>query len=556
MEKRKKKDRDKVENMAPTKQVVHKKTIERIGSRSQKFKIEYDTVENVDRTGNELLANWKCLVQEKEEAIQTTANKLQNMQPSKLSENRHNLQISIKDRLHYLRKQKLFLLDKQKTLNNIYKTIEKSYLSRIPNPFPQFILDVKRDHYQLFNEELLISSNSSINKYKRQIYAKEPSETILKLPQLLSDKEQTCMQEHPFTNRLGTSKLLPPLQNLPQNKKKTLIVNKINDEKKEKCKDMSTEAMSKPAPQQPAETTASNEVLDMNAELGSKRVSWKSKCQTVMLQNASRKNNYASERTNRFSMLHLLSGKKCDIPKSKSDKVGQMVNEIYYTTRKQNRNVGKQTDREKTDRYPEPDQIHTLPRNIKETYIVNKIRKEKKEKSKVIPTQSTSISAPQKTTANGGTLDMNSELALKRIEWENKLPTLRLQKASGKDCDISERKYRFSKLHKSSGKNCYIPKSKSNKVSNIVTEKYCTTRTQKRTVKNQTEIEKPDSYPAQDQIHTWSTQQQADETTAFNKMSTSTQQQADETTTFNKMSVSTQQNDKNAFNKIRQQRIQ
>ncbi|VDI12978.1 Hypothetical predicted protein [Mytilus galloprovincialis] len=158
MEERTKKDRDKVENMVPKKQTVHKKTTERIGSRSQKFEIEYDTVEYVDRTGNELLANWKCLIQEKEEAIHTTSNKLQNMQPSKLSENRlrqeieqwidfieadrhvmkrcmHNLQIVMKDRLHYLRKQKQFFLGQQKTLKNVYKTIERSNRSRIPNPF-------------------------------------------------------------------------------------------------------------------------------------------------------------------------------------------------------------------------------------------------------------------------------------------------------------------------------------------------------------------------------------------------------------------------------------
>ncbi|CAG2210364.1 unnamed protein product [Mytilus edulis] len=404
MEERMKKDRDKVENMAPTKQAVHKMTTKRIGPRSQKFKIEYDTVDYVDRTGNELLANWKCLIQEKEEAIQTTSKKLQNMQPSKLSENRlrqeieqwidfkeadrhvmkrcmHNLQISMKDRLHYLRKQKQFFLDKQKTLKNVYKTIERSNRSRIPNPFPQFILDVKREHYQLFNEELLISPNGSLNKYKRQmieantviiddttlysgrtgrtnvmttihenelesdkcitgecvdscctcrrseselsflkhefeiecnmfelsiecketencsrketqrnefqqhakrskipvlvklpqlstnkkikyeekspstpvklpllrpnkkityvehsysetlkrqpllpnkkiIYTKEPSDTTLKLPPVVPDKVQTCMQEHPFTYRPGTPKLLPPLQNLPQNIKR------------------------------------------------------------------------------------------------------------------------------------------------------------------------------------------------------------------------------------------------------------------------------------------------------------------------------------------------
>ncbi|VDI26858.1 Hypothetical predicted protein [Mytilus galloprovincialis] len=192
MGERTKKDRDKVENMAPAMHTVHKKTTESIGSRSQKFKIEYDTVEYVDRTGNELLANWKCLIQEKEEAIHTTSNKLQNMRPSKLSENRlrqeieqwidfkeadrhvmkrcmHNLHISMKERLHYLRTQKQFFLNKQKTLKNVYKTIERSNRSRIPNPFSKFILDVKREHNQQFNEELLISSNGSLNKYKRKM---------------------------------------------------------------------------------------------------------------------------------------------------------------------------------------------------------------------------------------------------------------------------------------------------------------------------------------------------------------------------------------------------
>ncbi|CAG2198160.1 unnamed protein product [Mytilus edulis] len=473
-----KKDRDKVENMAHTKQAVHKKTTERIGLRSQKFKIEYDTVENVDRNGNELFANWKCLIQEKEEAIQTASTKLQNMQPSKLSENRlrqeieqwidfkeadihvmkrcmHNLQISMKDRLHYLRKQKQFFLDKQKTLKNVYKTIEKSNRSRIPNPFLQFILDVKREHYQLFNEELLISSNGSLNKYKRQmieantviiddttlyfgrtgktnvmtqihenklesdkcitgecvdsccacqskktengsrkkdtqrnelqkhakrskipvqvklppllankkikyeekssstpvklpllllnkkmkyvedsyseslkrqpllpnknmLYAKECSDTTLKLPALLPDKEKTCMQQHPFTYRPGTPKLLPPLQILPQNIKKTLIVNKIRDEHKDKSKvNMSTESTSKPATQQLAETNSSNEILDMSAEIGSKKVNWKSKYRTLRLQNASRNNNYASDRKYRFSRLHLSSGKNAISLKAK-----------------------------------------------------------------------------------------------------------------------------------------------------------------------------------------------------------------------------------------------
>ncbi|CAG2197170.1 unnamed protein product [Mytilus edulis] len=674
------------------------------------------------------------------------------MQPSKLSENRlrqeieqwidfkeadrhvmkrcmHNLQISMKDRLHYLRKQKQFFLDKQKTLKNVYKTIERSNRSRIPNPFPQFILDVKREHYQLFNEELLISPNGSLNKYKRQMieantviiddttlyigrtgrtnvmtpihenilesdkcitgecvdscctlrrseselsflnhefeieynmfelsmeskdtencsrnddiqrnepkkhakrsnipvpvklpqllvnkkmkyedkspstpvklplllptkkmkyaeetlkhqlpnkkitYPKELSDTTVKLPPLLPDKEKTCMQENLFTNRPGTPKLLPPLQNLPQNIKKPLIVNKIRDEKKDKSKVRSTESMSKPAPQQPAEATASNETLDMSPQLGSKRPKWKSQYRTFKLQKTSRKNYYASNRKYRFSRLHLSSGKKCYIPKSNRDKVSKMVYERYCTKSKQNRNVGKQTDREKPDRYPEQDQIHTLPRNMRETYILNKIRDEKKEKSKVISAQSTSLSAPQKTaetTANGGTLDMNSELALKRVKWENKFPTFRLQKASGQDCHISERKYRFSRLHKSSVKNCFIPKCKSDKVSKIVTEKYCTTRTQKRNVKKQTEMERPDSYPAPDQINTWpqnlknililknmrnekkeksevvksmtlSAPQHADETKASNKKSKPAPEQTDETTASNKMSKSAQQ---------------
>ncbi|CAG2232555.1 unnamed protein product [Mytilus edulis] len=758
MKERMKKDRDRVENMAPTKQAVHKKTTDRLGPRSQKFEIEYDTVEYVDRTGNELLANWKCLVQEKEEAIQTTSNKLQNMQPNKLSENRlrqeieqyidfieadrhvmkrcmQNLQISMKDRLDYLRKQKQFFLDKQKTLKNVYKTIERSNRSRIPNPFPQFILDVKREHYQLFNEELLISPNGSTNKYKRQmieantviiddttlyigrtgrtnvmtpihenilesdkcitgecvdscctlrrseselsflnhefeveynmfelslesketencarkeetqrnelqihvkksiipvavkltqllankqmkyeekspstpvkpplllpnknikyvedsysetlklqpllpntkiIYAKEPSDTTLKLPPLLPYKEQTCMQEHLYPNRPDTPKLLPLLQNLPQNIKKTLIVNKIRDESKDKSKGMPTESMSKPAPQQPAEKKAPNKVLDMTPELVSKTVRWTTKYQTFKLQKASRKNDYASDRKYRFSRLHISSGNKCYIPKSKSDKVRKMGYERYCTKRTQNKYEGKQTDKEKTNRYPETTQIHTLPQNIRETYIENKVRNEKEEKSKVIPTQSTSISNPQKiaeTTENGETFDVNSELPSKREDWENKFPTFRLQKASGKDCFISERKYRFSRLNKSSGKKCYIPKSKSDKVSKIVTEKYCTTSTQKSNVKKQTETEKPDSYPAPDQSRTWpqnfretlivkeirnvkkdnnevvksmplSAPQQADKTTASNKMSQSAPEQTDDTTAFNKMSQSAQE---------------
>ena len=600
-----------------------------------------------------MFANWKCLIQEKEEAIQTTSTKLQNMQPNKLSENRlrqeieqwidfkkadrhvmkrcmHNLQTSMKDKLHYLRKQKHFLLDKQKTLKNVYKTIEKSNRSRIPNPFLQFILDVKREHYQLFNEELLVSSNGSLKyevkssstpvklplllpnkkmKYvedsnseslKRQpllpnkniLYAKERSDTTLKLPALLPDKEKTCMQEHPFTYRPGTPKLHPPLQILPQNIKKTLIVNKIRDENKDKSKvNMSTESTSKPATQQLAATNSSNENLDMSAEISSKRVNWKSKYRTLRLQNASRKNNYSSDRKYRFSRLHLSSGKKCYIPKSKSDKVSKMVDKRYCTTRKQNMNIGNQTDREKTDRYPKPDQIHALPRNMKERYIINKISNEKKEKSRAIPTQSKSI------TANGGTLNMNSEFALRRVKWENKFPTFKLQKASGKDYHISERKYRFSRLHKSSGKNCYIPKSKSDKVSKIVTKKYCTTRTQKRNVKKQTEMERPDRYPAPDQIHNWqdnlknililkkmknekkcesevvksmflSVTKQADETntsnkskptpeqtgktTAFNKMYKSTQQEVDETKASNKMSKPAQQqaDETKAANKI------
>ncbi|CAG2202610.1 unnamed protein product [Mytilus edulis] len=633
MVKRTKKDRDKVENMAPTKQAVHKKTIERIGPRSQTFQIEYDTVEYVDRTGNE------------------------------------------------------------------------SNRSRIPNPFPQFILDVKREHYQLFNEELLISPNGSLNKYKRQmieantviiddttlyigrtgrtnvmtpihenilesdkcitgecvdscctlrrseselsflnhefeieynmfelsmeskdtencsrnddiqrnepkkhakrskitvpvklpqllankkmkyedkspstpvklplllptkkmkyaeetlkhqlpnkkiIYPKEISDTTVKLPPLLPDKEKTCMQENPFTNRPGTPKLLPPLQNLPQNIKKTLIVNKIRYEKKDKSEVMSTESMSKPAPQQPAEATASNEILDMSPQLDSKRPKWKSQYRTFKLQKTSRKNYYASNRKYRFSRLHLSSGKKCYIPKSNRDKVSKMVYERYCTKSKQNRNVGKQTDREKPDRYPEQDQIHTLPRNMREIYILNKIRDEKKEKSKVVSAQSTSLSAPQKTaetTANGGTLDMNSELALKRVKWENKFPTFRLQKASGQDCHISERKYRFSRLHKSSVKNCFIPKSKSDKVSKIVTEKYCTTRTQKRNVKKQTEMERPDSYPAPDQINTWPQNlknililknmrnEKKEKSEVVKSMTLSAPQYADETKTSNK----------------------
>ncbi|VDI26857.1 Hypothetical predicted protein [Mytilus galloprovincialis] len=243
----------------------------------------------------------------------------------------------------------------------------------------------------------------------------------------------------------------------------------------------------------------------------------------------------------------------------------------------------KQTEKNQTDTQ-KPNKMYTLPQNMKDTYIKNKIRNEKKEKSKVIPTQSTSISAPQKTaekTANGGTLNMNSELALKTVKWKNKFSTFRLQKTSCKDRYISERKYRFSRLHRASSKYCYIPKSKSEKVSKIVTEKYCTRGTQKRNVRKQTEKEKPDNYPAPDQIHTWSLNlkkmlivkkmsnekkdksevvksmplsapEQTDETTASHKMSTSNQQQPNETKTSNKMSkpAPDQTVETTAFNKM------
>ncbi|CAC5417256.1 unnamed protein product [Mytilus coruscus] len=144
---------------------------------------------------------------------------------------------------------------------------------------------------------------------------------------------------------------------------------------------------------------------------------------------------------------------------------------------------------------------------------------------------------------------------------------LDMHKASDKDCYIPERKYRYSRLHKSSVTDSYIPKSKSDKVSKIVHERYCTTRKQKSNIRKQTEREQSDSYLKPDQFHTMpqnikktliinetrdekkeereilSTQsmsksepQQTADTTASNEMYKSAPQQTAEITTFNKMS--------------------
>ncbi|XP_071157353.1 zinc finger CCHC domain-containing protein 10-like [Mytilus edulis] len=174
-----------------------------------------------------------------------------------------------------------------------------------------------------------------------------------------------------------------------------------------------------------------------------------------------------------------------------------MVYERYCTKRTQNRDEGKQTDREKQDRYPEPNQIHTLPQNIKQTSIENKVRNDKEEKGKVISTQSTSTSAPQKTaetTANGGTFDMNSELALKRQADE----TTALKKMS---------------------------KSAQHQAAETETDNEMSKSTQQQV--DETKASNKMSEPAQ---------QQADETTAFNKMSKSAKHQAVETETANEMS--------------------
>ncbi|VDI59069.1 Hypothetical predicted protein [Mytilus galloprovincialis] len=138
-----KKNRDQVENTTPKVQIWTNMTPERSTSSSRKSMIDCDTFDRVLKTGKELLANWKFLVEENGHAIETTINKLQNMQPSELSDNRtrkeieqhidfhhadrhvmqkcmNHLQWSMQDRLNFLRDQEKFLLDYQNTLQNIF----------------------------------------------------------------------------------------------------------------------------------------------------------------------------------------------------------------------------------------------------------------------------------------------------------------------------------------------------------------------------------------------------------------------------------------------------
>ncbi|XP_052101108.1 uncharacterized protein LOC127735058 [Mytilus californianus] len=517
--------------------------------RSNNFGLDNDTFERVEKTGKELLANWKFLVEENEQAIETTFNKLQNMQPSKLSENRtrqeieqhidfyqadrhvmkkcmNHLKCSMKDRLNYLRKQKKFLLDYQNTIQNMYYSIEKSKRSRIPDPFPRFILDVKLNHYHMFNEELLISSNERAKKHGRRViepntisigninvymgrtgranvmtpihenefesdkcltgtcfdpyctccrsdselsfenheldieckmyeavedskrnenisrqealtkvlqkqtqktkipipvklpsqlafkkmknmytsstqstqlklppllpnkkvkHMNESSSTQLKLPPLLPNKnmkyveksssaplksppilrskkiktcweplklppllpgqKQNCKQEKSFTNRSVTPRMLQPLKMLPQNMKRSLIINKVkDDDKKEKSKVMSMKSRPKSAQQQTAETSDSNEIVNVGSEIALDTI---------------RGNNVPRERNYRYSRLQNDSTKDCFIPKGPSDRVSKIIYERYLTLRKQIGNVRKQTEVETSDSYPESDQYHS-----------------------------------------------------------------------------------------------------------------------------------------------------------------------------------------------------
>ncbi|CAC5426342.1 unnamed protein product [Mytilus coruscus] len=552
---------DQIENTTPKVQLWIKKPQEIMSPRSNNFGLDNDTFDRVEKTGKELLANWKFLVEENEQAIKTTFNKLQNMQPSELSENRtrqeieqhidfyradrhvmkkcmNHLQCSMKDRLNYLRKQKKFLLDYQNTIENMFNSIEKSKRSRIPDPFPRFILDVKLNHYHMFNEELLISSNERANKHDRRViepntisigninvymgrtgranvmtpihenefesdkcltgtcfdpyctccrsdselsfenheldieckmyeavedskrnenisrkealtnmlqkqaqkskipiavkcpsqlafkkmknmdtssatqlklppllpnkrikHMNESSSTQLKLPPLLPnknmkyveksssaplksppllrnkkikscweplklppllpDQKQNCKEEKSFTNRSVTPRMLQPLKMLPQNMKRSLIINKVKDDKKEKSKVMSMKLRPKSAQQQTAESSDSNEIVNVDSEIALDTIS---------------RNNVPSERNYRYSRLQKVSTKDCFIPKGPSDRVSKIIYERYVALKKQIGNVRKQTERETSDSYPESDQDHyKLDVEIADKYVVEDI---------------------------------------------------------------------------------------------------------------------------------------------------------------------------------------
>ncbi|CAC5384971.1 unnamed protein product [Mytilus coruscus] len=598
-----------VENITPKVQFSNKKTQERITPWSKATRRDYATFDDVDKKGKELLANWKVLVDEKEHAIKRTFNKLFNMQPSEVSDNRtrqeieqhidfyqadrhvmkkcmNHLQNSTKDRLTYLRKQKKFLLDYQNALENIFNAIDKSRRARIPDPFPKFILDVKLNHYHMFNEELLISSNERTNKNVRRlivpntvsigninVYMGRTGRANVMTPihenkfesdecftGQCSDPYCTCNRsdsELSFVNHeldiewkmfqiaedskrneniSEKEELTNVLQELAQKSKLPIPVKLPSQLAYKKMKNMDESSATKlklppllPNKRIKQMNESSSDQLKLPTLFPKKKIKQMNESSSDQLKlppllpnkRIKQMNESSSDQLKlptlfpkkKIKQMNESSSDQLKLPPLLANKNMKYVDESYSAPVKsppllRNKKIKKscleplklppllpdrQQDKSFTNRSVTPKMLQPLkilPQNMKRSLIINKVRDEQKEKSKAMSMKSRHKSASRQTaetTASNEILNVGSELSLDMISWNN-VPR--------------ERNYRYSRLHKASTKDCFIPKGPDDKVSKINYEKYFNTRNENTKARRQIGTEKSDSYPESDQYHT------------------------------------------------------
>ncbi|CAG2195211.1 unnamed protein product [Mytilus edulis] len=550
-----KKNRDQVENTNPKVQLWTNKTPERSTSRSKNPTIGCETFDRILKTGKELLANWKFLVEENGHAIETAINKLQNMQPSELSDNRtrkeieqhidfhhadrnvmqkcmNHLQWSMQDRLNFLRDQQKFLLDYQNTLEHIFNSFEKSKQSRVPDPFSKFILDVKLNHYHMFNEELLITSKERANKNARRLIETNTisiGNTNVYMGRLGTANIMTPIYEDRFElDECFTGKCFDPHCTCYRSES---VLSFENHELDIECQLYAFEENSK---------RNENDVRKEGLTHELHKQSQKSKIPIPVKQLPYKKMKHMNESSaTQLKLPPLLANKPIkhtDESSSTQPKLPPLLptkmkymNESSSTQLKppallpninnvdESYSAPIKSPNKKITSCWEPlklppllpgqkqnckvsncpvippkilQPLKMLPQNIKRTLNINKDRNEKKEKTKVMsmrPRPKSALRTIAGTSASNDISNVNSELAMDKMSWIT-VPR--------------ERNYRYSKLQKDSTKDCFIPKGPGDKVSKVIYERYLTLRKQVSNTGKQTETEKSDNCPEFNQHRT------------------------------------------------------
>ena len=76
----------------------------------------------------------------------------------------------IKYQLRHLRLEKRFMLDTQKTIKDMYNSIERTSRPRIQNPFPKLTADIKESYKSRFGRDLLIThKDQGINEKRLKV---------------------------------------------------------------------------------------------------------------------------------------------------------------------------------------------------------------------------------------------------------------------------------------------------------------------------------------------------------------------------------------------------